>query len=137
MEGVKPYKELNQIPTLDYEGYVWFSNDEYPKKPNEVDFKNIGQNPFIQEALLFSKKENVSVMVRHTGDYHISEFHLNEFPKKYEMIEKQYYPHRLGFNDKRVCISQLWIPEPDPNCEGMEVLTLKAHLFTGFKVPKN
>lgn len=133
MEGIKTYKELNQIPALEYEGYVWFSDGEYPKKPSEVDFKNTIRNPFIQEALLFCKEKNISVMVRHAGDYHISEFHLNDFPDEYESVGKYYYQHRLDIGNKRVCFKQLWLPEPDPLCNGFPVLVLKAHIFVGFE----
>lgn len=150
MEGIKTYKgmvmynELNSIPDLNYEGYVWMSDQPEPSNAKNFDFKDVKLNPFIQEALLYCAEKNISVMIRHTGDYRISEFHLNDFPEEYELVEKQYFPHRLGFNDKRVCMSQLWISEIDDNCaydenkkgSGMEVLTLKAHIFTGFKEPK-
>lgn len=133
-------KELSAIPKRKYVGYIWMSDEEVPKvlkDPTEFDFSEIGINPFVQEALLYCEDEEVSVMVRHTGEYHISEFELRNFPDEYELVEKQYYPHRLGFNDKKLCFKQLWVPENDPNCEEMEVLTLKAHIFTGFKEPKN
>lgn len=139
MDGINIYHELSAIPNRKYIGYIWMSDKEEPivlKEPTVYDFSNIEINPFIQEALLYNEEENISVMVRHTGDYNISEFCLNKLPEKHELVEKQYYPHRLGFNDKRVCISQLWLPQKDENCEEMEVLTLKAHIFTGFKEPK-
>lgn len=136
IEGINnEITELSAIPKRKYVGYIWMSDKEEPivlKQPTEFDFSEISINPFVQEALLYSEGEKVSVMVRHTGGYHISEFYLDKFPKRYELVEKQYYPHRLGFDDKKVCISQLWLPEEDPNCEEMEVLTLKAHIFTGF-----
>lgn len=141
MIGINTYKELSAIQQRKYIGYVWMSDKEEPivlEQPTEFDFSSIGVNPFVQEALLFSEEENISVMVRHTGEYYISEFELGNFPNEYELVEKQYYPHKkLGFKDTRVCISQLWLPKKDDNCEEMEVLTLKAHIFTGFKKPKN
>lgn len=141
MIGINIYNYLSCIQKRKYIGYVWMSDKEEPivlEQPTEFDFSSIEVNPFVQEALLFSEEENISVMVRHTGVYNITEFCLNKFPEEYELVEKQYYPHKkLGFKDTRVCISQLWLPKKDDNCEEMEVLTLKAHIFTGFKKLKN
>lgn len=141
MIGIKTYKKLSGIQQRKYIGYVWMSDKEEPivlEQPTEFDFSSIEVNPFVQEALLFSEEENISVMVRHTGFYNITEFCLDEFPEEYELVEKQYYPHKkLGFKDKKICINQLWLPEENDNCEEMEVLTLKAHIFTGFKKPKS
>lgn len=135
MEGIKTYNDLSQIPELDYEGYIWYSDTAKPILAKAFDFKSVGINPFIQEALLFCKEKDISVMVRHTGKYHISEFDLNALISNGAELgeEKKYYPHRLDIGDKKVCIRQLWIPEKDENCGGMEVLTLRAHIFTGFK----
>lgn len=138
MDGIKTYNNLQKIPDFDFQGYVWYSDKEEPEvlvSARKFDFSTVGTNPFIQEALLFCEDTKTSVMIRHTGSYQISEFDLKKLEQQGAVLseEKQYYPHRLGFNDKKVCIQQLWLPEPDTNCEGMEVLTLKAHIFTGFK----
>lgn len=135
MEWIKIYKELAEIPQRKYQGYIWKSDQEYPEvlqEPKLFEFKDNDLNPFIQEALLYCREENASVMVRHTGAYQITEFDLNKIPNEAELKEKKYYPHRLNIGSKKVCISQLWFPEKDENCDGMEVLTIKAHVFTGF-----
>lgn len=132
---VKIYKSLTTIPERKYQGYIWCSGKDKPEVLEEYKsfkFPEIQTNPFIVEALLYCKEKNVSVMVRHTGNYQIREYDLNSLPEGYELEEKKYIPHRLDSGGKKVCLKQLWLPEKDPNCEGMEVLTLKAHIFTGF-----
>lgn len=131
MEGVKTYKDLKSIPNLKFEGYIWLSNGKNPIMAEDFDFSSVAINPFIQEALLFCKEENVSVMIRHTGEYQITEFDFNKLPKNAVLETKEYFSHRIVKSNK-LSFKQLWIPEPDENCEGMEVLTLKAHIFTGF-----
>ena len=53
-------------------------------------------NPFVIEALLFCKDENISVMVRHTGKYTINEINLNTIPNGAILEEKNFLPHKLG-----------------------------------------
>lgn len=124
---------ITNIPKIKYEGYVWLSNEKYPivLDKQEYDFTQVKENPFIIEALLWNAEEEISIMVRHTGKYHIQEFKLDELPAGHELVEKVYLPHRLD-NVKHVCFKQLWIPEPDALCEGMPVMTMKALIFTGF-----
>ncbi len=136
MEGKKIHKGLSSVPTRKYVGYIWMSDKEDQtvlKQPTEFNFLNIGINHFVQEALLYSEDEKISVMVRHTGEYQITEFNLEEMLNNSTVIceEKEYFPHRLNGVEK-VKITQVWIPEKDENCAGMEVLQLKAHIFTGF-----
>ncbi len=125
---------ITDIPKRKYDGYVWLSNEKYPiiLDKQEYDFTQVKENPFVIEALLWNAEEDISIMIRHTGKYHIQEFNLNELPVGHELEEKVYLPHRLGDNVKYVFFKQLWIPEPDPFCEKMEVMTMKALIFTGF-----
>ncbi len=145
---ITPYTELAQIPKRKYQGYIWYSDGEQKigeskQKPDvlkefkEFSFAETESNPFVIEALLYSKEEDISVMVRHTGKYHITEYNLKELPKNAILeTEKEYFPHRLDINNK-VCFKQLWIPEKDSNCADMEVLNLKAIIFTGFNHTQN
>jgi CRISPR type III-associated protein (TIGR04423 family) len=131
--SVKKYNQLNEIPKLTFEGYVWMSDEESPKVLfNETfDFKNIMINPFIIEALLYNETEKTSIHIQHTGEYQIFEYDLKNLSEE-QLVAKSYLPHRLEGVEK-VNFKQLWIPEPDENCENMEVLTLKAIVFCGFK----
>ena len=128
---------LSEIKNRTYSGYIWMSDEKEPMVLNneEFDFSTIGVNPFIIEALLYCETENVSLIIRHTGKYHINEVDMNNLPKDAELVDMEYLPHRLKGIEK-VCFKQLWIPEKDENCEGFPVLEMKAIVFTGFK-PKN
>ena len=129
--------KINEIKKRKYEGYLWFSDREKPKvlKEEEYDFSKHTEkeNPFIVEGMLFCKEENVSVMIRHTGKYHICEFDFEKLKKKgAEFEDVKYLPYRLD-GIKKLKFKQLWLPEPDANCEDMEVLKMKALIFTGFE----
>lgn len=126
---------ITDIPIVKYEGYVWLSDEKYPivLDKQEYDFTKVKESQFVIEALLWNAEEATSIMVRHTGKYHVRKFKLNELPEKSELVDKVYLPHRLGNKVKYVCFKQLWTPESDPLCEGMEVMTMKALIFIGFK----
>ncbi len=129
------HKTLSEIPLRNYVGYVWYSNESKPKilpeESEKVDFFTLEENPFIIEGLLWCESEQKSILIRHTGKYHIYEYDLELIPKEY-LVPKVYLPHRLGDKVKHVYFQQLWIPEKDPFCEKMEVMTMKALIFTGF-----
>ena len=128
---------ISDINAQNYEGYVWLSNADKPiiLPKEEFDFSKYSEqnNPFIIEALLWDKKSK-SITIRHTGKYHINEFDLSKYSDE-NLVDVQYLPHRLDRVEK-VNFKQLWLPEEDENCEGMEVLKMKALVFTGFE-PKN
>lgn len=126
---------ITNIPTRKYDGYVWLSDEKYPTvlDKQEYDFTKVKANQFVIEALLWNAEDGgTSIMVRHTGKYHIKTFKLDELPVGHELVEKVYLPHRLGDKVKHVCFKQLWIPEEDALCEEMPVMTMKALIFTGF-----
>jgi CRISPR type III-associated protein (TIGR04423 family) len=136
---ISSLENLTDIPERQYEGYIWFSDSQEPEvlfgnKP--FSFHSPKDNPFVVEALLYSRHENVSVMVKHTGKYHITEYDINKINSNGILIPKEYLPHRLK-DVSKVCFFQFWSPESDPNCLNMEVQTLRAIIFSGFdKQPK-
>jgi CRISPR type III-associated protein (TIGR04423 family) len=139
MEGVKIDTDLSKIPNLTFEGYVWLSDEKSPVvlQQETYDFSAVRSNPFVIEALLYNKENNVSIHVQHNGSYQIAEYDLGLLEKSGATFEeKQYLPHRLE-NIGKVNFKQIWLPEEDENCEGMEVLTLKATVFCGFNKTKN
>ena len=135
-------EKLKENINRKYEGYVWGSDDERPTilKNEPFPFDKLKtETPYIVEALLFCKDKNISVTIRHAGEYIISQFNLDEYKdsEKYALHPVEYLPHRLDGVEK-VCFKQLWLSEPDPNCADMEVLKKKALIFTGFNhQPKN
>ncbi len=132
MKGIIKHNKLTDIPNYSYEGYIWMSDENKPKVLNNesFDFSKIKTNPFIIEGLLYSKTENISIHIQHAGNYQIFEYHLNDYAKS-NIVEKEYLPHRLEHVSK-VKFKQIWLPEPDKICEGMEVMTLKSIVFCGF-----
>ena len=131
---------LSAIKNRKYSGYIWMSDEKEPKILNDEEFvfSTIGTNPFIIEALLYCKEENVSLTIRHTGKYHIHEIQLNKYTNE-NLVDIAYLPHRLkdekkAIDVKKVCFKQLWTPENDANCEGWPVLKMKALVFTGFEL---
>lgn len=126
-------KVITDIPNKLYQGYVWLSDQKYPivLDNKQHDFTQLKENQFVIEALLWNAEEQISIMVRHTGKYHIQEFKMDELPKGNQLIEKAYLPHRLD-GVKHVYFQQLWIPKEDALCENMEVMTMEALIFTGF-----
>jgi CRISPR type III-associated protein (TIGR04423 family) len=129
--------KINEIKTRKYEGYIWFSDSETPlvihnKNHDFSKYKEI-DNPFIIEALLFAKDENISIAIKHTGKYHIHEIDLNKLPEGAVLEDIHYLPHRLEIV-KKVNFKQLWLPEKDENCNNWEVLKMKALVFTGFDI---
>jgi len=132
---------LSEIKNRKYSGYIWMSDKKEPEVLNDesFDFSKVGVNPFMIEALLYCKDENISLTIRHTGKYHINEIDLNSLPVGAELVDIEYLPHRLkdekkAIDVKKVCFKQLWTPENDANCEGWPVLKMKALVFTGFKL---
>ena len=129
---------LEEIPQdLNYEGYLWMSNDDTPIEDlftirEKLNDKNL--NPYIVEGLLFCKATNTSIMIRHTGKYNISKFDLEKIEVGYELTaEKSYFSNKKLSRGSKIKFRQLWKNENDENCACMEVLTLKATVFTGFE----
>ena len=140
----KTFNDLALIPGKLYEGYIWGSDDNSPLilRDEAFDISTwLNNNPYIVEALLYSKEDNFSLHIRHTGNYQIATYDLNGLSKE-NLQDVSFLPHRLDKNNKgekinRVCFQQLWLPEDDPYCEGMPVLKMKALIFTGFDNAKN
>lgn len=131
---MKKLDNITDIPNKLYQGYVWLSDQKCPivLDNKQHDFAKLKENQFVMEALLWDEEVKMSIMVRHTGKYHIQQIKLDELPAGHQLVEKAYLPHRLGDEVKNVRFKQLWVPEEDPLCAGMEVMTMKALIFTGF-----
>jgi CRISPR type III-associated protein (TIGR04423 family) len=124
---------LEKIPDYDYKGYLWLSDRQTPEiiEGKVVFNKYLNTNPFIIEGLLWAEKEQVSIQIKHTHRYLINEICLRDFPNE-NQVDKKYHAHRIdGF--KYLKFKQLWQAEPDENCAGFEVLTMKALVFVGFE----
>jgi CRISPR type III-associated protein (TIGR04423 family) len=125
--------ELKDIPNYAYEGYIWFSDQPKPKvlRNDRFEFENIGQNPFIIEALLWAEKEKVAVHISHTHRYLIHIYDLKTL-ENIDNKEISYLAHKID-GVKKLKFRQIWQSEEDSLCEGMDVLEMKAQVFIGFE----
>jgi len=131
MKGIRRIDTLQEIPTGNYHGYYWMSDKESPKMVNGIFEPPTGNNPFIIEAMLWDDDNKKSIMISHTGKYQIFEYNISLLEQEGVLETKFYMPHRLD-KVKKVNFKQFWIEDPDPLCEGMPVLKLKAQIFVGF-----
>jgi CRISPR type III-associated protein (TIGR04423 family) len=132
------YHNLNEIPKIAFEGYIWKSDESTPEMLRNVisDFENISTNPFIIEGLLYNKEHQISIHIQHTGNYQIAEYDLNALKEEGAVLEeKEYLPHRLT-DVSKVNFQQVWMEEKDPLCEKIPVLKMKAVVFCGFNKVK-
>lgn len=130
--GIKTYNELGLIPKdCEYIGYYWVSDMPEPEEiKGAFNFDESKVNPFIIEGMLYDKTNNRSIMIKHTGRYIITQVDLEELTSDCEIADKVY----IGYKPKgKHLYKQIWLPESDVLCEGMNVLKLKAIVFTGFK----
>ena len=145
---IKTYKSPQDIPKGEYEGYLWEANEKKPfiLPSAAYPMEDWGKASYLVEGLLYAAKENVSILIRHTGSYCIRAYDMSQLSEgidaaaeetkvveKVEIVEKDlaYLAYRLP-NIEKLRFRQLWESEPDPNCENMEVLKLKALIFVGF-----
>lgn len=131
MQGIKKLNNLSEIGA-NYKGYFWMSDTSNPTVFNGS-FSN-NTNVFVVEALLTDGQK--SIMISHNGQLNIFEYDLEVLDASGAVLEDiSFETHRL--TEKKAMFKQLWLPEEDPLCEGMEVLTLKAQIFVGFENDKH
>jgi len=131
---------LAYINKLDgYRGYVQFS--DRPLEARDVfEDKNpnvaTDENGFVYEAH-FSNGTN-SIMIRQqNAGWIVSETDLSAVETKdTELYALEKTSHLKGVNSNWVKMAQIWKPEPDALCEGMEVMKLKKVVFAGFEKDK-
>lgn len=130
-------KDISQIPDYKFTGYYWWSNSDKPEMLFEETLaKNkilASLNPFCVEALLYSKEEEISIHIQHTGQYLVTAYDHKELDKL-ETVTKEYIPHKLE-QVKKVIFKQIWEEEPLSVDETTSFPTLKptALIFSGFK----
>lgn len=117
---------------LDYEGYIWYSNDRKPKvnpKITKEDFKIL---PFIIEGNLYCKDKNISISIKnYDGKYHVYQVELNNFSKD-QFTEQQYLSHGLNGVSKLKMLHYWKESEPDELLAGMKTLLPSWQAFAGF-----
>ncbi len=134
--------ELNKMdPTADYEGYLWWSNEESPdiyrgEPVKSRDKKTIWptntDNPFIVEGNLWNKKEETSYLIRFIdGEYLVYEFDMKNIdPSK--ITRHKYLPNRMPGIEK-LMFTEVWEEQSDPYCNNFNVLKPAFIAFVGFE----
>ncbi len=140
INGAKTLNNFKEIPQLEYEGYIWESSKENPKKVTSeaelTKYENSGKpaNPFIMEGHLYNKDKNISISIRHvSGRYYITQFNLGELDEKTNFVDKFYLANKKLEKENKLHFKEIWLPEPDENCPDMQVMTKKAVVFAGFR----
>lgn len=128
-----------EIKEAKYEGYLWKSDQSQPvilygDQPKSFVLKD-GENPFVNEALLWDAENEVSISVRYAdGHYFVATHQVRDekLDNTVTITPVTYLPHRLP-QVKGLHFLRLWQKEKDPLCEDMETLMLKANVFVGFE----
>ena len=131
---------VNQIERGTYEGYIWYSDQQEPEVLEQQNFECIldcDKNPYIIEAQLYDCSAKISYSVKYVdGNYWAFRFDNVErgasssVPSS-EIEECAYCANRMG--DRMLVFQQWWREQPDPLCEGMQVLQPAEKIFVGFK----
>ena len=133
---------LQDIPiSIKYEGYLWWSNQEKPDVYVDQELKSQDDkpiwpketnNPFVIEGNLWNKVDKISYLIRFIdGEYLVYEFKLKD--SNPESITKlEYLPNRMPPAVKKLLFNEVWIEQPDPLCNGFEVLKPAFIAFVGF-----
>lgn len=129
---------INEIPTLNYEGYLWYSDKTKPeiinsKKP--FDKSILKDLPFVIEGNLWfeDKDRKISISIKNIdGEYQIFKYDLSNFSEQDFKDNTQIYrAHDLG-EVKEFTLYQHWIEDEDPLCANMKTLVPSWTAFTGF-----
>ena len=124
---------LDRIPEGSYEGYVWASDCETPVRVHSGMPVPPPPPAFVKEALLWDEEKRLSVHVCHDGNNRIACHDLGlPLPEGAVLQHVEYLAHRVPDAEK-LRFTRYLETEFDPLCEGMEVLVLKATVFTGVK----
>src|SRR5690606_39642464 len=98
------YKELSEIPSLKFQGYVWISDQEEPEVlHNEpYDFSNDSETNFIVEALLYNEEKDISIHINHFGDYNIVSYSLDQWKASDTTVEEDRKSTRLNSSHVKI-----------------------------------
>ncbi len=136
MEKMKHYIQTNNLTEyrdLEFTGYYRMSDKPSPDiVDGKFNLPEIGANPFIVEANLYDKKGSVSISIEHIdGKYLIGIVDWKQTDANIVLEEQTYLTHGLDHH-KGAKFVRAWIPIPDPECTGMEVLQPAWRAFVGF-----
>ena len=132
------YKKINiqDIPDLNYSGYLWASDSNKPLQiDGKLDKTLIVGLPFIIEGNLWSEEDQISIQIQNIdGVYHIAHIDMKE-STTIELEEKEYLAHDLQDEKggtKYLKMKQAWLPKADPLSNDFPVLQPAWEAFVGF-----
>ncbi|KPA16355.1 hypothetical protein MHK_003413 [Candidatus Magnetomorum sp. HK-1] len=147
----KTLSNLNEIPKLKYQGYIWISDKDKPiiRNNQDFDFSEISENPFIVESYLYARNECISIGIKHIdGQYYISKIDLtgldlNNIPKSEFTSHSYLCDPSINKKDdesnnkqheefKYINFIEFWEKEIDEHCEYLPVLKPAWIAFIGF-----
>lgn len=130
---------IDKIPTnINYEGYLWWSDQENPDVYNNQPIVNQlnkpiwpkqDTNPFIIEGNLWDNDKNSYLIRFIDGEYLVYKFELNGD----EMVTLHEYLPNAKLATTNLLFKEVWTAQPDPLCNGFEVLKPAFIAFVGFK----
>lgn len=103
--------KINEIPSLKYDGYLWYSDEDRPRIIEEGKYiereskaletfwgatfcnSDLDEHPFVVEGALYSKEKNISITIRNIdGEYLAHQFDLKELDTEhYRNIEHSWF----------------------------------------------
>ena len=126
-------------PQANYEGYLWWSNEDKPDIYKGQQIKSQKEkpiwpsdtcNPFIIEGNLWCRELETSYLIRFIdGKYLVYKFDLSKIGFE---PNREYLPNRMPDVDK-LLFKEVWEEQPDPLCEDFDVLKPAFIAFVGFK----
>lgn len=119
--------------TANFQGYIWWSDQPLPEifDMDKETVLNLDPtaNPFVNEGLLFDRKNRISYSIRYIdGNFHLRITPLESLNyKDCDIIEfhARDAKHRLRFIPE-------WVQYNDPLCEGMTTQKFSDYIFIGF-----
>ena len=111
-----------------YEGFVQFSNTKIRECDIFKEFQDIKLTPikgFIYEAHFYNGTDSITIK-------QANDSWLVDEVKNTSLEDTQTY---IGINDLKIKMAQIWEPNADELCEGMEVKKLQKVVFAGFEQP--
>ncbi len=136
MANMKHYiqtNNLNNYRDINFTGYFRMSDSDTPSQvKGNFTLPETGKNPFVIEAGLYADDGSVSISIEHIdGKYLIGIVNWQEMDASVVLETQTYLTHGLEkIRDAKFV--RAWIPVPDPQCAGMEVLQPAWRAFVGF-----
>jgi len=125
--------DINNIPDLNYKGYLWFSDTQKPELIiGKLDKAELIQLPFVIEGNLWAETEQISINIKNIdGEYIVNQFDIKNTDCKYDTV-KEYIAHDLTEVEKYKMHQHWEAKQDDDLLAGMSSLHPSWVAFVGF-----